>query len=516
MARCDSVAIRTFSLGSLQFTLALMPAVSYLFHHCRLPLVESLEVRNTGTSPSNPLTVTVDIPGYALPLSLEIEALGPGHYSRISPLPLQLCYERLQGLEARRYAVVSVSADGRSVFRDEVLVLGFYEWPLAPAARKTLACYVQPGHAVVQQILADAAEFGEEGTPAVGAAGIRGDASSELRLLYETLRSRYSIRYTLEAPSYETDGQAVRPPHRVIPNPRTRAGSGTCIDLALLFASCLESLHLQPLVVVIRERENDGHHALVGCWSKVGERLEPVIESKQRLDRAVRAGRLLLLDPTGFTTVAGRKIHFDDAVTDACQRLTDGELVFALDVAAARETVVPLEFPMSPEVLSILAVSQRIARTHGSVTLETNHLLWAVLDAAGPRVGEFLIAEGLRSTGSHQDTDGLRESGAAPRATLNYRRCIDDARTIAGDCGAGFVEEEHLLYAILLSSSRAIDRELEARGHSRAALLRRFRSRFLWTRDLVSTEHGLERDDGAPVPSGPPEDRAGTNHGHTA
>jgi len=174
------------------------------------------------------------------------------------------------------------------------------------------------------------------------------------------------------------------------------------------------------------------------------------------------------------------------------RRLAEGELVFALDVAAARLTAVPLEFPMSPTALSILSESQRTARNKRSHTLETSHLLVAALGHGGPRVAAFLSAAGMHTSEPSREAAVPCSDSAPPRATLNYRRCIDDARAIASDCGAGFLEEEHLLYAVLLSASRGVDRELSAAGLDRKRLLQAFRKHFLWTRDLISTEYGGE------------------------
>jgi hypothetical protein len=157
--RNDARSSIAFRHGDLLFELDVVPAVSFAFHHCRIPVINSIDVINQGTSPSRQFALILDIPGYALPLSLPVDALEPETATRIAPIPLELRYERLQGLEARRYAALTAAIDDYPVFRDEILVLGVYEWSLVASARKTLACYVQPGHAVVQQILADAHEM---------------------------------------------------------------------------------------------------------------------------------------------------------------------------------------------------------------------------------------------------------------------------------------------------------------------------------------------------------------------
>ncbi|MBN1424739.1 hypothetical protein JXA88_09285 [Candidatus Fermentibacteria bacterium] len=495
MSRSNPPSTRRFRHGDLEIAFVGAPAISYAFHHCHIPIIDHIEIVNRSDSSVEPFTLTIDIPGYALPLTLPVHALGHGAVARLAPIPLQLCYDRLQGLEARRYATLSIAVDGHVVFRSEVLVLGFYEWSLAQEARKTLACYVQPGQFIIQQILADAGQTVFErgrGASPVQSVGDGSEAEDVVRQIYETLQVRYNLQYVLEAPSYETDGQAIRPPHRVIPNPHTRAGAGTCIDLSLLFASCLESVHLQPVVIVVCRGEHADQHAMVGCWRTGSERLEPVIESQERIREAVRSGRLLPLEATGVTLYSGHSLPFREAVDAAQRRLDDCSLEFALDVAAARHTVVPLEFPLSPGALSILGLSQTVARRVSRGTLESRHLLEALRARSGQRVRSFLSAEGVASRDDDWRADVAVHVSQddPPRATLNYRRCIDDARAIAGDCGAGFVEEEHLLYAILLSPSRGIDQELARLDADRTRLLRAFERDFLWTRDLVSTEHG--------------------------
>ena len=59
-----------------------------------------------------------------------------------------------------------------------------------------------------------------------------------VKVLYDCLQERYEIKYGREPRYYGTDWQMIRFPADVL-DPKTL--EGTCIDLALLLAACLEN-----------------------------------------------------------------------------------------------------------------------------------------------------------------------------------------------------------------------------------------------------------------------------------
>jgi hypothetical protein len=489
-----SGSLRSINLSGIEISCRISGSVSYALYHCRIPVIGDLTITNVSHENSNPFTLSLAVPGYSDVWQSTIKALPPGGTLRMDRVPLGLKYEILEGLEGRRYADLVVDVDGARVHTEEILVLGFYEWPLDPAVRKSLACFVQPSHPLVYQIIADADRrrdsFG--GEPALDKVldGSSGNvAGAAMQVLYNTLSGAYNVRYTREAPSYELDSQVVRPPHRLITSPRRKTGAGTCIDLALLLASCLENLNLQPLVLVVRQGDSQRRlHALVGCWSQVGQRFEPVVTDFEVLEKALQRDRLSVIDPTGLTTRWGAKLSYDEA-----RRLGNGSLraedfVFALDVAAARQTVTPLQLPVSPGAIQIIRLAERLARSERSERLETKHLLRALVHGGREDVRTLLTASGATLDAPPvPDGAGPSEAGMFRRATINYRRCLDDARLVAADSGVGFVEEEHLLYALLLSQSQEVDRVLRALGTERSTVIRLFVSRYPWTLDVEQT-----------------------------
>src|SRR5690606_37922334 len=85
-------------------------------------------------------------------------------------------------------------------------------------------------------------------------------------------------------------GQRIRLPEQVL---ETRMA--TCIDVALLAASCLEQAGLHPLLVVI-----DGH-AFTGVWLIEDTFPIPATDDGLRLRKRVELKEILLFDPTHAT-----------------------------------------------------------------------------------------------------------------------------------------------------------------------------------------------------------------------
>jgi hypothetical protein len=104
-------------------------------------------------------------------------------------------------------------------------------------------------------------------------------------------------------------GQRVRSPAEVIMDRR-----GTCHDLSLLFAACMEHVRLYPLVVLIP------YHTFVGYWQSSKAHVaywktaRPwQIRHKQELKNLVASGDITLLEATKVTE------PMDVSFQDACR-----------------------------------------------------------------------------------------------------------------------------------------------------------------------------------------------------
>ena len=128
---------------------------------------------------------------------------------------------------------------------------------------KCLADYPSAGFDGYQSFDADAGELSEAGDGvevqinigreklAKAAAGI----DLQVRAIWAALLQDYQLNYINPPPSYSENAQRLRTPRDVL-----QQGRGTCIDLAVLLASCLEWIEVYPVIFMLQD------HAFPGYW----------------------------------------------------------------------------------------------------------------------------------------------------------------------------------------------------------------------------------------------------------
>ena len=114
---------------------------------------------------------------------------------------------------------------------------------------------------------------------------------------------------------------------------------GTCLDLALLYASCLEQAGLNPIVVLIEG------HAFAGLWLVDEEYSIPVVDDAQTLRKRIQLQELLFVETTMVT--GDHPARFKQAADAAAKHLAEDapkSLEFAIDVRRARKAQIrPLD-----------------------------------------------------------------------------------------------------------------------------------------------------------------------------
>jgi hypothetical protein len=103
---------------------------------------------------------------------------------------------------------------------------------------------------------------------------------------------------------------------------------GTCLDLALLCAACVERMGLNPLCFLVRG------HALYGVWLSQRALENPVVGDAAVVKQLVEAGEWLPLNSTTFAASSNRR--FADCREEGKSCLEQMELVCAVDVLSAR------------------------------------------------------------------------------------------------------------------------------------------------------------------------------------
>lgn len=151
---------------------------------------------------------------------------------------------------------------------DQVSLLPVNEWRDDDISRRWLPSFVLPRDPAIPQIIVAAQRYlmALEDDASAGFDGYQGiDADSDdatwrvdaqVRALWCALLHDFQLNYINPPPTFTTQSQRLRTPTTVLAGRR-----GTCIDLSLVIAACLEYVGINPVIFLLNG------HAFPGYWS---------------------------------------------------------------------------------------------------------------------------------------------------------------------------------------------------------------------------------------------------------
>lgn len=200
---------------------------------------------------------------------------------------------------------------------------GLQEYP------QLLVSYSLPNHPFIYDIKSEAIKILEEKKqfPSFDAY----QKQNKERVLQVTAALFYALQkkeiiYSAIPPSFETKGQRIRLIDKVL-----SAKFGNCIDISLLFTALLESVGLNPLIIITKG------HAFVGVWLE-DKRMDTIINYDQAaISKRIAPGinEIAIIEMTMLCK--GNTINFRDAVHSAEMQLNNAkDFIMAIDVKSAR------------------------------------------------------------------------------------------------------------------------------------------------------------------------------------
>jgi len=132
------------------------------------------------------------------------------------------------------------------------------EWRLGAKDSLLQPMFVQPRDNAVKEIIKKAEKYLQciEGDTDASFCGYQAEnVEPQINAIWSALVLDFEISYVSPPPSFNVGTQRLRTPSQIL-----NEGRGTCVDLALMVASCLEWIELFPVVI------NTQKHSFVGCW----------------------------------------------------------------------------------------------------------------------------------------------------------------------------------------------------------------------------------------------------------
>jgi hypothetical protein len=420
----------------------------------------------------------LSLSGYASFDPIRVPVLAPHELHMLECGACRYHTDSLESLTEATTATLELHL-GKDMWSHQLHVFPVNQWSLHPLHRKTIASFVMPNHRQVVEAVANA-----RATASVG----KGDSISAgkehvLRTLYEYFQSAWRIVYQHEMPSFGLLSQRIRLPHHVLLVEEHHIGQGTCIDLVLLMASCLESVGAQPLVLLLLNERKREYHALLACWKTNADRRQVFVN-----DKDVLIEHALIVECIGFSTMkdeGGQPISltFEQALQTGKEYLQINNLLTAVDVAAARnEGVKPLPFGAqpkeSPNVIQILKRAEGAAKHSRDGTCTILHLVWSLLTqpdslfakgAALLEVNPSHIIRRLESALFSAASAAVSDRSAVEKSD-HYEQVLASAKVFALRSGSYLITEKDLVKGLLDCHSEGFDHLLHSFNIQRAKL----------------------------------------------
>jgi hypothetical protein len=327
----------------IDLTASAQPVLNAALWQNHVPVISELVVTNASQSTIDDISIDLSMtPPILLPHVWRIDRLAAGQSMRLADLDVQLDGAMLSGMsEAVRGSlsfVVKGAGIPESELRRDISVLAFNEWGGTRSIPDILAAFVQPNDPAVTRIARQASDLlRQSGKPD----GMEGYQQSKARA-WEQAQAiwgavcRLDIRYINPPPSFVAGGQRIRSPERIV-----EERLGTCLDLAVLFAACLEYVGLRPLIVLQRE------HAFAGLWLSKGDFGTSTVDDAPGLRTRRKLDDLLLFETTLATTTP--KPSFRQAIDLGANRIApeqDTAFEVVIDIHRARQRrILPLASP---------------------------------------------------------------------------------------------------------------------------------------------------------------------------
>ncbi|WP_425319148.1 DUF3320 domain-containing protein [Rhodoferax fermentans] len=301
-----------------------------------MPALHELVIVNETPFPISELTVhMVSEPPFLKPRVWNVESVGAGESYHLRDLDVQLDGALLSRLTEAESASLHFELRSRKQ-SDEVLarndsaveLLARNQWGGIGHLPEMVAAFVQPNDQAIDRLLKGAALALQTGGKSGSIDGYTHGSKRAWELasgIWATVLQR-KLNYALPPASFEHTGQKVRSPSQVLDG-----GLATCLDLALLFAACLEQAHLNPLLVFTRG------HAFVGVWLRNEEFSTSVVDDITAVRKRLKLQEMLVFETT--LAAQGQAVSFSQAIANANRQLSEEEedkFELVIDVKRAR------------------------------------------------------------------------------------------------------------------------------------------------------------------------------------
>ncbi len=309
-------------------------SINFAMQQNYIPIIKYIRIYNSSKNNLENLTLKISFePQFAKHYETKIERLLPDTSVEITPISILLSPEYFLSITEKMVGIIHMELmEGEEciyIQDDTIELLAYDEWSGLLAMPEIISAFITPNHPKIAELLQKAEEYLMKWTKDPSFSGYQTNNPHNIKLqmaaIYAVLQTE-NIVYHMPPASYEQTGQRIRLVDTVLTQKK-----GTCLDLSILYASCLEAVGLHPLLIFITG------HAFVGCWLEEDTFSDCVQDDLAAITKRLAKGidEIAVIECTDF--VAGKSVSFDKAEEHANHHFLQTEqFLLAVDIIRSR------------------------------------------------------------------------------------------------------------------------------------------------------------------------------------
>lgn len=294
----------------IRMDVSAVSVINYSLQQNNLQTIQSIIIHNNSDNAIEDAEIRISADtDIILPLSIPVDYIPENMSYEVKDLPLSLNAEFLvritEKLKGRLIVELLKNDDVITEESVEITVLAFDEWHGYLYYPELLTSFVTPNHPILAKIIARAAELLKDwtGDPSMDAYQTQDPnrVLNQSAAIFGAIKEE-NIIYSVPPASFEKVGQRVRLCDAVIGQKL-----GTCLDLTLLYVSCLEAVGLHPIMILTKG------HIFSGVWLENMSFPEAVQYDPSVVTKRLAAGvnEIAVVETT--CVVNGKEATFDDS-----------------------------------------------------------------------------------------------------------------------------------------------------------------------------------------------------------
>lgn len=368
-------------------------SINFAMQQNYVPLIRNLLVSNLTDEELKDIDLKISFePEFAKEFLYHIDSIPPHEAVEITPVRINTNTDFLFSLTEKMVGNITVEVikgeEKIFTYQNRIELLAYDQWCGLNLMPEIIAAFVTPNHPAITAVIHDASVFLKKWTDTSAFTGYQTNNPNNVKLqmaaIYGAL-TQQRIIYNNPPASYEAVGQRIRLPHIVL-----EQKMGTCLDLAVLYASCLEAVGLFPLLFFMKG------HAFCGCRLEQNTFADCCIDDVSAIEKRIAAGaeEMLLVECTDF--VEGGEIDFDRAIKHGKDNMNDiSKFMCVIDIQRSRGSGIrpmPLRPELSYSGMQLNEEADKPRETSAPTVLDSS-MLGRVAEGSGEPVTKIKIWE---------------------------------------------------------------------------------------------------------------------------